>query len=136
MAPRDINNPAHFRWSRQTGRVINGLCFVVLLLVIGTVIYGLLLRARYEQSYYGAAVLAVLGAFVMLIGLAQQAIASRDAATWREMAEWQLRAAHAKAMRATSEGEEPDSIAYHETLVEALIHDMLNKDAEGPAREQ
>lgn len=138
MMPRDINNPALSRWSGRTGRLIDGACFILLLLVMGTVIYGLLLRAAYEQSYYGAAALACLGALVMLIGLAQQTIAARDAATWREMAEWQLEAARAKARSRGSPSDrdlapESDPL-YYEHLIEALIGDIQATDR-GAARD-
>jgi phosphoglycerol transferase MdoB-like AlkP superfamily enzyme len=73
------------------GRTVNLAFFFVLLLIMGTVIYGLILRAVWEDSYYTAVGIAVLGAIVLLIGLAQQEIAARDKATWRAMAEWQLR---------------------------------------------
>ncbi|MEP9404014.1 hypothetical protein [Sphingomonas sp. VNH70] len=112
-------------------RAIDAVCLFALVAVVGTVIYGLTLRAKYEQSYYGAVVVAVLGALVMLVALAQQAIAARDAATWREMAEWQIRAARAKlAARKGASGLElgPESPLYYEYLVEALIGDMQRTD--------
>lgn len=130
MMPRDINSPAHFRWSRRTGRIIDAICFCILMLVVGTVIYGLLLRALYEHSYYGAAALAILGALVMLIGLAQQTIAARDAATWRAMAEWQIRAARTRSASAAQQmhdadgPSDPNSSLYYEHLLEALIIDI------------
>jgi hypothetical protein len=74
------------------GRTVNLAFFFVLLLIMGTVIYGLILRAVWEDSYYVAVAIAVLGAIVLLIGLAQEEIAARDKATLRAMAEWQLRA--------------------------------------------
>ncbi len=136
MLPRDINSPSLSRWSERTGRIIDRICFCLLLLVIGTVIYGLLLRAGYERSYYGAVALAVLGAIVMLIGLAQQTIAARDAATWREMAEWQIRAARArtahKMNREKDDGPDldADSTLYYEHLIEALIADIQQPSKE------
>ena len=65
------------------GLTVNLVCFLVLLLIMATVIYGLILRAVWEDSYYIAVGIAVLGAIVLLIGLAQQEIAARDKATWR-----------------------------------------------------
>lgn len=114
-------------WSQRFHRAIDLVCLFALLTVVGTVIYGLLLRAAYENSYYGAAAIAIVGALAMLIALAQQAIAARDAATWREMAEWQIRAARAKlAARGVATGIDvgPESAIYYEYLVEALIEDM------------
>ena len=136
MIPRDINNPAQSRWSSRTSRVIDAVCFAVLLLVLGTVIYGLFLRAHYEHSYYGAAILAIIGALVMLIGLAQQAIAARDAATWRDMAQWQLRAARTRVETRMGRADDkiqtldPHSAVYYEHLIEALSADMQMPVAE------
>ncbi len=116
-------------WSARVNRAIDLVCLFALIAVVGTVIYGLTLRAGYEQSYYAAVVIAVLGAAVMLVALAQQAIAARDAATWREMAEWQIRAARAKlAARGRASGLDlgHESPLYYEYLVEALIEDMQN----------
>lgn len=114
-------------WSQRFNRAIDLVCLIALVAVVATVIYGLLRRAAYEGSYYGAAGIAVIGAMVMLIALAQQAIAARDAATWREMAEWQIRAARTKlAARGIATGIDvgPESAVYYEYLVEALIEDM------------
>jgi hypothetical protein len=69
----------------------------------------------------------VLGAFVILIGLAQQAIAARDVATWRDMAEWQIRAARAAAGQAGATQADADdeieanSAAYYEVLIGTLV---------------
>lgn len=109
------------------GRVVNAVCLLLLLVVIGTVIYGLILRAEWERSYWAAVVIAVMGGLSLLIGLAQQEIAARDKATWRAMAEWQLRATYTKvADRAADRGEtlQTDNDAHHEQLIEALIEDM------------
>lgn len=130
MMLHDINSPSFSRWPKRTGHVIDIMCFCALLLVMGIVIYGLLLRAVYERSYYGAVGLAGIGALVMLIGLAQQTIAARDAATWRKMAEWQIKSARTKAMQMTGRGNDSaadldrDSSLYYEHLVEALIIDI------------
>lgn len=113
------------------GRVVNLVCFFVLLLIMGTVIYGLILRAIWEDSYYIAVGIAVLGAMVLLVGLAQQEIAARDKATWRAMAEWQLRATYRKLTARWAEQEKAgqpaptiDSELYYEQLIEVLIEDM------------
>lgn len=130
---------ARSRWSKRTGRLIDGVCFLALLLTIGTVIYGLMLRAIWADGYYLVVALAVIGAIVMLLGLAQQAIAARDAATWRAMAEWQIRAARARimagaaagaAVRHDGEALDPDSPLYYEHLVEALL-DNVQRDEDG-----
>lgn len=105
------------------GRVVNAVCLVLLLVVIGTVIYGLVLRAEWERSYWIAVVIAVMGGFSLLVGLAQQEIAARDKATWRAMAEWQLRATYAK-VADRGDGLRADSESYQEQLIEALIEDM------------
>lgn len=116
---------------RAFGRVVNLACFFVLLLIMGTVIYGLILRAVWEDSYYVAVAIAVLGALVLLIGLAQQEIAARDKATWRAMAEWQLRATYRKLAERWAQDEKSgrpaptvDSELYYEQLIEVLIEDM------------
>jgi len=116
---------------RSFGRAVNLACFFVLLLIMGTVIYGLILRAVWEDSYYIAVGIAVIGAIALLIGLAQQEIAARDKATWRAMAEWQLRATYAKLAARWAEQEKSgraaptiDSEDYYEQLLEVLIEDM------------
>lgn len=134
-----IGRPEHNRL-RSFGRSVNLACFFVLLLIMGTVIYGLVLRAVWEDSYYIAVGIAVLGGIVLLIGLAQQEIAARDKATWRAMAEWQLRAAYAKLAARWAEQEKQgipaptvDSESYYEELLEVLIGDMqrTTEDAVG-----
>ena len=87
-----MSDPLHHglnqsRWPKRIGRLIDAICLVALIVVIVTVIYGFWLRAIWAHGYYLAVAVAVLGAFVILIGLAQQAIAARDVATWRDMAE-------------------------------------------------
>lgn len=101
----NINAPNSSPFVRKVGLVVDILCWIVLIAVIVTVIYGLILRARFEQSYGLAVVIAVIGALVLFIGLAQQAIAARDHATWEEIALWRLRALQRKA------GEEDDPSA-------------------------
>ena len=125
---------------RAFGRFINIVCFFVLLLVMGTVIYGLLLRARWEDSYYIAAGIAAIGTVSLLLGLAQQEIAARDKATWRMMAEWQLTATYTKRKARWDDGEKAgiatptvDSEDYYEQLMEVLIEDM-QRATEGGAR--
>lgn len=116
---------------RSFGRMVNLACFFVLLLIMGTVIYGLVLRAIWESNYYIAVGIAVIGAIVLLIGLAQQEIAARDKATWRAMAEWQVRATYRKLAVRWAEQEKQgrpvptiDSEHYYEELLEVLIEDM------------
>ncbi|WP_288415281.1 hypothetical protein [uncultured Novosphingobium sp.] len=116
---------------RSFGRMVNLACFVVLLIIMGTVIYGLILRAVWERNYYVAVAIAILGALVLLIGLAQQEIAARDKATWRAMAEWQIRATYRKLATRWAEQEKQgkpaptiDSEGYYEELLEVLIEDM------------
>ena len=116
---------------RSFGRFINLACFFVLLLIMGTVIYGFVLRAIWAHSYTLAVCIAVFGAIALLIGLAQQEIAARDKATWRTMAEWQLNATYAKISKRWAEeernGRRPptiDSELYYEQLLEVLIEDM------------
>lgn len=125
-----IDRPEQTRL-RSFGRVVNLACFFVLLLIMGTVIYGLILRAVWERSYYIAVAIAVFGAVVLLIGLAQQEIAARDKATWRAMAEWQVRATYRKLAERWAEEEKQgrptptiDSEHYYEELLEVLIADM------------
>lgn len=116
---------------RSFGRYVNLACFFVLLLIMGTVIYGLVLRAIWAHSYSIGVVIAVFGAIALLIGLAQQEIAARDKATWRAMAEWQLRATYEKLTLRWAEQEAAglrpptiDSELYYEQLLEVLIEDM------------
>ena len=107
--------------------MIDAICLLALVAVIGTVIYGFWLRAIWAHGYFLAVAVAILGAFVILIGLAQQAIAARDVATWRDMAEWQIRAARAKAAQTRppeaglDEEIEPNSAAYYEVLIGTLV---------------
>jgi len=125
---------------RAFGRMINVICFFLLLLVMGTVVYGLLLRAEWEDSYYIAAGIALIGVISLLLGLAQQEIAARDKATWRAMAEWQLSATYTKLKARWADGEKAgivaptvDSEDYYEQLMEVLIEDM-QRATEGEAQ--
>ncbi len=105
------------------------ICLGALLLVIGTVIYGFWLRATWAHGYYLAVVVAVMGALVILIGLAQQAIAARDAQTWRAMAEWQVHAARRRiGDGAHDEDVDPASTEYYELLIGTLVRQA----ADGP----
>jgi len=95
------------------------------------VTYGLLLRAHFERSYYVAAGVADLGALIVIVGLGQQAIAARDAATWREMAMWQIRAATEKLERlGTHNPQQIDDIlgqtesAYYKIIIDTMIEQM------------
>lgn len=125
-----MDEPAHSPrgrsgWVAGLARAVEILCFVMLLATMATVIYGFAIRALWADGYYVAVALAVLGTLVMLIGIAQQAIAARDAATWRDMAEWQIRAAEARlAAMPTAPGEERldrDSPVYYEMLIGTLV---------------
>lgn len=126
MSTRADAGLSRTRWSDRIGWVINLICLVALVAVIATVIYGFWLRAIWAKGYFLAVGVAVIGAIVILIGLAQQAIAARDVATWRAMAEWQIQAARARVARAEP-GEnqaadiEPESAAYYEMLVGTLV---------------
>ncbi|MCA1196362.1 hypothetical protein K9B35_00135 [Sphingomonas sp. R647] len=112
-------------WVAKLARAVDLLCFVMLIATMATVIYGFSIRALWADGYYVAVALALLGSFVMLIGIAQQAIAARDAATWRDMAEWQIRAAEARlAATPVAPGEEQldrDSPVYYEMLIGTLV---------------
>lgn len=136
--PPNINAPTTSRRMRRVGALIDAVCWVVLLLVIITVIVGLIERARFERSYGVAVVVAIAGALVMLIGLAQQAIAARDLATWREMASWQLRAARQRAQdrlnreeRAAMErdgGADPFEDIMSDVLIEAIMEQTQEEE--------
>jgi len=139
MISNDKHSLERSRFSRRTARLIDALCFVAILAVIGTVIYGFTLRAIWAHGYFVAVGLAVIGALVMLIGLAQQAIAARDAATWRSMAEWQIRAARQKVsghefLDGTMHDHEleSDSHEYYEHLVDVILESMrrANEDTQ------
>lgn len=129
----------HSRWPKRIGRLIEGVCLIALIAVVGTVIYGFWLRAIWAHGYYLAVAVAVIGAFVILVGLAQQAIAARDVATWRDMAEWQIRAARTRAAQANptelADEIEPNSAAYYEILVGTLVR-QAEEDEKVVARER
>lgn len=125
-----MDGPGHSRstrtgWVARLARGVDLLCFLMLLATMATVIYGFMIRAIWADGYYVAVALAILGSLVMLVGIAQQAIAARDAATWRDMAEWQVRAAEARlAVVPIASGSEPldrDSPVYYETLIATLV---------------
>lgn len=106
---------------------------------MGAVIYGFFLRAIWAHSYFIAVALAMIGAVTILIGIAQQTIAARDAGTWREMAEWQIRSAKRKIGAAKVGSDvggqlDPDSPHYYEHLVEALLEDVQRSDGEAYSR--
>lgn len=121
------------RWPVWIGRVIDIVCLFALLAVAGTVVYGFWLRAIWAQGYFIAVAFAFLGALVILVGLAQQAIAARDVATWRTMAEWQIRAARGRVSAALERDGvadsdphdelEADAGAYYDVLIGALVRD-------------
>jgi hypothetical protein len=110
--------------------IVNGLCLLLLILIMAAVTYGFLLRAPWERGYYAATGFVLVGAVVTLVALAQQEIAARDKATWYAMAEWQLRATYRKLqaargvdVTAPGSGSAQDD-DYYSHLVEALIEDM------------
>lgn len=126
---------ARRRLAERLASAINLVCLLLLLLTMGTVIYALLLRAWYEASYLAAAVVAIVGAVVVILGLAQQAIAARDRATWREMAIWQIRSAtrklEANGICGADELTEllgTEHTPYYEHLIATLIEDMGRED--------
>ncbi len=127
-------------WLAVLARGVELLCFVMLLATMATVIYGFMVRAIWADGYYVAVALAILGSLVMLVGIAQQAIAARDAATWRDMAEWQIRAAEARlaAMPVAPDADplDRDSPAYYETLIATLVdHASREEVAPGTRRD-
>lgn len=133
-----MNDPAQLPrartgWVNGLTRAVDLLCFLMLIATMVTVIYGFLIRALWADGYYVAVALAILGSLIMLIGIAQQAIAARDAATWRDMAEWQIRAAEAKlAAIPTAPGEERidrDSPIYYEMLIGTLVDHSSRESA-------
>lgn len=133
------------RWSKSVSWAIEALCFVMLMATAGTVIYGFSIRAIWAEGYYLAVALAAGGTLVMLVGIAQQAIAARDAATWREMAEWQIRAARdrlaqERARTAQSavvyDGADTESPAYYEHLMSALVDHAVRTEEEAMAGER
>jgi hypothetical protein len=112
-------------------------CFIALVAVFATVIYGFWLRAIWAHGYYLAVIVGIVGAVVILVCLAQQAIAARDVATWRDMAEWQIRAARAHARHSPPyqdsnnsiyEDAEPHSAAYYEMLIGTLVRHAEDED--------
>lgn len=111
-------------------RWVNRLSFIAILTIMATVIYGLALRATFEKSYWAACILAVAAALFVLVALAQQTIAARDEATWREMAEWQLKAAtdrvaaHRRQNGQSVEGLPSEDDDYYEQLLATLMDDM------------
>ncbi|WP_206242074.1 hypothetical protein [Novosphingobium terrae] len=113
--------PLSLFW-RWYGRLIDVLSLTGLAGMIGTTLYCLEIRSHYERSYTLALLIAVLGLIVMLIAWAQQVIAARDLASWRDMIEWQIRAAHRKIALRGDEAELQDH--YFERLIDTLIMDM------------
>lgn len=140
MPNSTANSLSESRWPARIGRLIDAICLLALVVVIGTVIYGFWLRAIWAHGYFLAVAVAILGALVILVGLAQQAIAARDVATWRDMAEWQIRAARAKAAQARppeaglDEEIEPNSAAYYEVLIGTLVRHAEDEE-KGAMRE-
>jgi hypothetical protein len=137
MVNQQKHDLALSRWPAGPARLLDVVCLLVLVLVIAAVIYGFALRAIWAHGYYIALALAVVGALVLMIGLAQQAIAARDAATWRDMAVWQLHAARTKVLagRVTAAGEgvvSADDPAYYEHLVEVML-DSVSRGDDGEA---
>jgi len=128
MADISLNTPSSGRRARELGRAVDKACWIVLLSVIVVVIVGLVRRAHFEHSYAVAVIIALLGAFILVVGLAQQAIAARDLDTWRMMAEWQLRAAHDRTGHnpiAQANSADEDQARYYALLSDMLIEDMM-----------
>lgn len=119
----NINAPNSSPFVRKVGVLIDGLCWIALISTVVTVIYGLLLRARFEQNYGIAVIIAIFGAFVLFVGMAQQAIAARDHATWEGIALWRLRALQRKAGEELNEGEQ--SALMDKQFVEAVSATLL-----------
>ncbi|MBB3956812.1 hypothetical protein [Novosphingobium sediminicola] len=117
---------------RMYDQAVDLLSLAGLIGMIGTTIYCIGIRVHYERSYAAALLIALIGLLVMLIAWAQQVIAARDLATWREMVEWQIRAARRRAEQEADGVEEHDR--YFECLVGALISDMQSaaKDIPNP----
>lgn len=130
------------RWPARIGQLIEIACLFALIAVFVTVIYGFWLRAIWAHGYFLAVGVAIVGALVILVGMAQQAIAARDVATWRDMAEWQIRAARDRIAPgavpldpAAQADVDPDSAAYYEVLVGALVRKAeADEDAANHAR--
>lgn len=104
------------------GRLVNFLSLTGLAGTVGTAIYCIAKRAHYERSYAIALLIALTGMLVMLVAWAQQVIAARDLASWREMVEWQIRAAHRKIEAQGREADLHDQ--YFECLIDTLIAEM------------
>ncbi|WP_068085724.1 hypothetical protein [Novosphingobium rosa] len=113
--------PLSLFW-RWYGRLVDLLSLTGLTAMIGTTLYCLEIRSHYERSYIAGFLIALLGLIVMLIAWAQQVIAARDLASWRDMIEWQIRAAHRKIALRGEDAELHDQ--YFERLIDTLIVDM------------
>jgi lysylphosphatidylglycerol synthetase-like protein (DUF2156 family) len=125
MVDFSLNAPSLAVRPRGLGQAVDRVCWAVLLLVMVVVIAGLVRRAHYEHSYTLAVLLALAGAFVLVIGLAQQAIAARDMETWRVMAEWQLRAARARSDVPERAAADEDQARYLALLSDILVEEMM-----------
>lgn len=134
---------ARSRWSRRTGQIIDMVCLAMLGAVMVTVIYAFSVRAIWAHGYFVAVAIAIIGALVLLIGLAQQAIAARDAATWRSMAIWQVRAAQQKVTGLErpgspewppmlDHGDDPYSHEYYEHLVDVVLESLQRANEDMP----
>jgi len=129
-APQETKRSLFWRWY---GRFVDTLSAVGLMLTIATAIYCLEIRAHYERSYAMGVIVALLGLAVMLIAWAQQVIAARDLASWREMVELQIRAAHRKI---ANERQSSLHGPYFEALIETLIADMRSTVEDGEADDE
>lgn len=122
--------PLFWRWY---GRLVDILSLTGLTAMIGTTLYCLEIRSHYERSYIAGFLISAFGLLVLLIAWAQQVIAARDLASWRDMIEWQIRAAHRKIALRGEEAELHDQ--YFERLVDTLIMDMRASAQSSAAQE-
>jgi len=103
-------------------RAVNLASLFILALIVGTAIYCISIRVKYEGSYLAAAIFAILACVVMVVAWGQQAIVARDIATWREMVHLQIAASRSRALQMAGSGETQDE--YLAVLVDTLVRDL------------